>query len=42
MTELQSAIKKLHQIGPKIIAVSSTEFNNKLTTVVSTEKGIGL
>ncbi|XP_072765049.1 pyridoxal kinase isoform X3 [Anoplolepis gracilipes] len=41
MIELQDAIKKLHQIGPKTVAVSSTELNNKLTAVVSTEKGSG-
>lgn len=40
ITELQNAIKKLHQIGPKTVAVSSTELNDKLTAVVSTEKGI--
>ncbi|KAL6422063.1 hypothetical protein ACFW04_010849 [Cataglyphis niger] len=38
MTELKNAIKKLHQIGPKIIAVSSIELNHKLMTVVSNEK----
>lgn len=38
ITELQNAIKKLHQIGPKTVAVSSTELNDKLTAVVSTEK----
>ncbi|KMQ90540.1 pyridoxal kinase-like protein [Lasius niger] len=38
ITELQNAIKRLHQIGPKTVAVSSTELNNKLTAVVSTEK----
>lgn len=38
MTELQNAIKKLHQIGPKTVALSSSELNNKLTAVVSTEK----
>ncbi|XP_050464771.1 pyridoxal kinase [Cataglyphis hispanica] len=40
MTELQNVIKKLHQIGPNIIAVSSTEFNNKLTTVVSEKDNV--
>lgn len=39
MSELQNAIKKLHLNGPKIIAVSSTELDNKLTAVVSTAKG---
>ncbi|XP_011634149.1 pyridoxal kinase [Pogonomyrmex barbatus] len=38
MNELQNAIKKLHQAGPKIVAISSTELNDKLTTVVSTAK----
>jgi hypothetical protein len=39
MAELQNAIKKLHQIGPQTIAVSSTDFNDKLTALVSTVKG---
>lgn len=38
ITELQNAIKKLHQSGPETVAVSSIEINNKLTAVVSTEK----
>lgn len=38
ITELQIAIKKLHQSGPKTVAVSSAEINNKLTAIVSTEK----
>lgn len=38
ITELQNAIKKLHQSGPKTVAVSSIEINNKLTAVVSNEK----
>lgn len=39
--ELQNALKKLHQIGPQIVAVSSTEqaINGKLTAVVSAAKG---
>lgn len=39
MTELQSAIKTLHQIGPQIVAVSSTELDDKLTAIVSAVKG---
>lgn len=40
MNEVQDALKKLHQIGPQTIAISSTELNNsKLTTVVSATKG---
>jgi len=39
MVELQNAIKKLHQIGPQTIAVSSTDLNDKLTALVSTIKG---
>ncbi|XP_024890907.1 pyridoxal kinase [Temnothorax curvispinosus] len=38
MNELQNAIKKLHQKGPKTVAVSSTELSDKLTAVVSTAK----
>ncbi|XP_020278168.1 pyridoxal kinase [Pseudomyrmex gracilis] len=38
MIELKSAIKKLHQIGPQTVAVSSTEIDSKLTAVVSTTK----
>ncbi|XP_026827478.1 pyridoxal kinase [Ooceraea biroi] len=38
MTELQNAIKKLHQIGPQTVAVSSTDFNDRLTALVSTAK----
>lgn len=39
MSELQNAIKKLHQKGPKTVAVSSTELSDKLTAIVSTAKG---
>lgn len=39
ITDLRNAIKKLHQIGPQIVAVSSTELNDKLTAVVSAVKG---
>lgn len=39
ISELQNAIKKLHQKGPKIVAVSSTELSDKLTAVVSNAKG---
>ncbi|XP_011873022.1 PREDICTED: pyridoxal kinase [Vollenhovia emeryi] len=38
MSELQNAIKKLHQNGPKTVAVSSTELSDKLTAIVSTAK----
>ncbi|XP_070517717.1 pyridoxal kinase isoform X3 [Cardiocondyla obscurior] len=38
MSELQKSIKKLHQNGPKTVAISSTEFSNTLITVVSTIK----
>ncbi|XP_014479960.1 PREDICTED: pyridoxal kinase [Dinoponera quadriceps] len=38
MSELQNALKELHQIGPQTIAVSSTELNSKLTAVVSATK----
>ncbi|XP_011169541.2 pyridoxal kinase [Solenopsis invicta] len=38
MSELQNAIKNLHKIGPKTVAVSSTELSDKLTAVVSTAK----
>lgn len=38
LTELQNAIKKLHEIGPQTIAVSSTDFSDKLTALVSTMK----
>lgn len=39
MTDLLNAIEKLHEIGPQIVAVSSTDFNDKLTALVSTAKG---
>ncbi|XP_032679094.1 pyridoxal kinase [Odontomachus brunneus] len=39
MDELKDTLKKLHQIGPQTIAISSTEFNkSKLTAVVSVAK----
>lgn len=38
INELQNAIKKLHHNGPKTVAVSSTDFSDKLTAVVSTTK----
>ncbi|XP_012231089.1 pyridoxal kinase [Linepithema humile] len=38
MTDLQNAIKKVHEIGPQTIAVSSTDFSDKLTALVSTVK----
>jgi len=39
MNELQNAIKKLHRNGPKTVAISSTDLNEKLTAVVSAAKG---
>ncbi|XP_076639344.1 pyridoxal kinase [Colletes latitarsis] len=36
--ELRSAIKELHKAGPQIVAVSSTEIDNKLTAIFSTIK----
>lgn len=39
MSELQDAITVLHKIGPQTVAVSSTEINDKLTAIISTNKG---
>lgn len=39
MSELKEAIKVLHSKGPKIVAVSSTDIENKLTSVTSVSKG---
>lgn len=36
--ELQDTVTELHKMGPKVIAVSSTEINDKLTALVSTMK----
>ncbi|XP_029045685.1 pyridoxal kinase [Osmia bicornis bicornis] len=38
MSDLQNAVKKLHEIGPKTVAVSSTELGDKLTAIFSTIK----
>lgn len=38
MSELQDAITVLHKIGPQTVAVSSTEINDKLTAIISTNK----
>ncbi|XP_033208892.1 pyridoxal kinase isoform X2 [Belonocnema kinseyi] len=38
MSELKEAIKVLHSKGPKIVAVSSTDIENKLTSVTSVSK----
>ncbi|XP_053979516.1 pyridoxal kinase [Hylaeus volcanicus] len=38
MSELQNAVKELHKVGPKIIAVSSSEISDTLTAVFSTIK----
>lgn len=39
MSELQDAVTVLHKIGPQTVAVSSTEINDKLTAIISTNKG---
>ena len=39
MNELKEAIQELRTKGPKIVAVSSTEIDNKLTSVISSYKG---
>lgn len=36
--DLQIAIKKLHEAGPQIVAVSSSNINSKLTAVISSLK----
>ncbi|XP_006625018.1 pyridoxal kinase [Apis dorsata] len=38
MSDLENAIKKVHKMGPQTVAVSSTELDNKLTTIISTNK----
>lgn len=38
MSELQEAVTVLHKIGPQTVAVSSTEINDKLTAIISTNK----
>ncbi|OAD47024.1 Pyridoxal kinase [Eufriesea mexicana] len=39
MSELQSSIKKLHKVGPQVVAISSIEIiKDKLTSVISTKK----
>ncbi|XP_033193438.1 pyridoxal kinase isoform X2 [Bombus vancouverensis nearcticus] len=38
MSELQDAVTVLHKIGPQTVAVSSTEINDKLTAIISTNK----
>ncbi|CAK9832134.1 Pyridoxal kinase [Anthophora retusa] len=38
MSELKDAIRRLHDIGPEIVAISSTDINNKLTAVFSITK----
>lgn len=38
IVELQTAIKSLHEAGPQIVAVSSSEIDNKLTAVISSLK----
>lgn len=37
--ELKDAIKELHKMGPQTVAVSSTDIDEKLTSIVSTAKG---
>ncbi|XP_014238929.1 pyridoxal kinase [Trichogramma pretiosum] len=39
MEELRQSIKELHSLGPKTIAVSSTDIDDKLTSILSTEDG---
>ena len=36
MSDVQNAVKELHKAGPRIVAVSSTDIDNKLTAIVST------
>ncbi|XP_076183301.1 pyridoxal kinase [Ptiloglossa arizonensis] len=38
ISELKSALKQLHKLGPQIVAISSTEIDNKLTATLSTIK----
>ncbi|XP_017890804.1 pyridoxal kinase-like [Ceratina calcarata] len=38
MSDLQNAVKLLHKIGPQMVAITSTEIGDKLTTVISTNK----
>lgn len=40
MTALSDAILELHKVGPKIVAVSSCDIDNKLTSVTSSIKGV--
>ncbi|KAJ8673649.1 hypothetical protein QAD02_004911 [Eretmocerus hayati] len=38
MSDLKSSIKEIHELGPKTIAVSSSDIDEKLTSIVSTSK----
>ncbi|XP_063974512.1 pyridoxal kinase isoform X2 [Diachasmimorpha longicaudata] len=38
MEDVKRAIKKLHHLGPKIVAITSIELNNKLISVISNEQ----
>ena len=39
MSDLKEAIQILHSKGPKTVAVSSTDINDKLTSIKSTSAG---
>ena len=39
VSELKDAVQELHKLGPQTVAVSSTDIDEKLTSVVSTAKG---
>ncbi|XP_008214875.1 pyridoxal kinase isoform X1 [Nasonia vitripennis] len=38
MSELKDGIQELHKMGPKTVAISSTDIDEKLTSIVSTAK----
>lgn len=38
MSDVRNAVKKLHEIGPETVAVTSTELGDKLTAIFSTIK----
>lgn len=39
MSELEDGIQELHKMGPQTVAISSTDIDEKLTSIVSTAKG---
>ena len=39
MDDMKNGINDLHKLGPKIVAISSTDIDDKLTSVVSNVKG---